>query len=71
VIVLGLSLALTLYAMFTRKDFKKRWGTAIVISVALIFFGIFALIGWVPILNSLYCSLGLILFGIYIVFDLQ
>jgi FtsH-binding integral membrane protein len=39
------------------------------ILIALIMFGIFC--AWSPILNNLYCCLGVIVFGIYLVIDTQ
>lgn len=68
---LGIVAALTLYAIFTRTDFTIKWGIVIVIFMAMLFLGIFSWIAWTPFLNILYCSLGIILFGIYIVIDTQ
>ena len=34
-------------------------------------FGIFAWVAWIPILHNLYCALGAVLFGIYLVIDTQ
>jgi FtsH-binding integral membrane protein len=68
---LGVVSALTLYAIFTRTDFTIKWGIVIVLFMAMLFLGIFSWIAWTPFLNTLYCSLGLILFGIYIVIDTQ
>lgn len=33
--------------------------------------GIFSLFVWSPFLNNLYCALGVIVFGIYLVIDTQ
>jgi FtsH-binding integral membrane protein len=39
--------------------------------MAMLMFGIFTIILWSPILNNLYCCLGVILFGVYLVIDTQ
>ena len=37
----------------------------------MIMLGIFSWIAWTPFLHTLYCALGTILFGIYLVIDTQ
>lgn len=64
-------LGLTLYAIFTRTDFTIMWGIIIVIFVAMLMLGIFSIFVWSPFLHNLYCSLGVIVFGIYLVIDTQ
>lgn len=63
--------ALTLYAIFTPSDFTIKWGIVVVILMAMIMLGIFSIFAWAPFLRTLYCSLGVILFGIYLVIDTQ
>ena len=64
-------IALTVYAMFTKEDFTIKWGIVIVILAAMLMLGIFSIFMWSPFLDNLYCSLGVILCGIYIVIDTQ
>ena len=62
---------LTVYAIFTPTDFTIKWGIVIVILIAMLMLGIFSLFVWSPFLNNLYCALGVIVFGIYLVIDTQ
>lgn len=39
--------------------------------MAMLMLGIFSIFAWSPFLNNLYCSLGVILFGIYLIIDTQ
>jgi FtsH-binding integral membrane protein len=68
---LAIVTALTLYAMFTKSDFTVKFGIIIVILVAMLILGIVSIFAWSPFLDNLYCCLGVILFGIYIVMDTQ
>lgn len=68
---IAIVLVLTLYAIFTPTDFTVKWGIIFVVLMAMLMFGIFTIILWSPILNNLYCCLGVILFGIYLVIDTQ
>ena len=71
VMTLAIVLALTAYAIFTPTDFTIKWGIVIVILMAMLMLGIFSIFVWSPFLNNLYCSLGVIVFGIYLVIDTQ
>lgn len=68
---LAIVLSLTLYAIFTRTDFTTMWGILVVLVTALLMLGIFTWIAWTPFLDNLYCCLGIIVFGIYLVIDTQ
>ena len=68
---LAIVIGLTVYAIFTPTDFTVKWGIIVVICVAMLMLGIFSLFVWSPFLTNLYCSLGVILFGIYLVIDTQ
>lgn len=57
--------------MLTKTDFTVKWGILIVILVPMLILGIVSIFAWTPFLDNLYCSLGVILFGIYIVMDTQ
>lgn len=62
---------LSVYAIFTKEDFTTKWGIIIVLCLAMLSLGIFSLFAWSPFLDNLYCCLGVILFGIYLVIDTQ
>lgn len=68
---LAITLAATLYAMFTKTDFTTKWGIILVILCALLFLGIFSIFWYDRFLLILYCTLGVILFGIYLIIDTQ
>lgn len=42
-----------------------------VILMAMLMLGIFSIFVWSPFLNNLYCALGVIVVGIYLVIDTQ
>ena len=64
-------LSLSLYAIFTKEDFTTKWGILIVLLVAMLILGIVSIFAWSPFLDNLYCCLGVIVFGIYLVIDTQ
>jgi len=69
---LGIVIAATAYAMLTKEDFTIKWGLFAVLSMAmlqLLIFGFF----WPTssFLYSLYCTLGVVLFGFYLIIDTQ
>jgi FtsH-binding integral membrane protein len=64
------SLGLTFYAFTTKTDFTFIGGFLFVMTLVMLFWGIFILIfGF--FLYTLYCVLGVILFTIYLIFDTQ
>ncbi len=64
-------IALTLYAIFTKTDFTTCGGILLVCLVALVVGGIFAMFIRNRWLNLVLSILGVILFGIYLVYDTQ
>ena len=63
-------IALTLYAIFTKTDFTACGGSLTVIGWSFFMFGILCLfLG--PTANLVYSIIGVVLFGIYLVFDTQ
>jgi FtsH-binding integral membrane protein len=68
---LAIVVGLTVYAIFTPTDFTIKWGIVIVILVAMLMLGIFSIFIYSPFLTNLYCTLGVICFGIYLVIDTQ
>lgn len=71
VMTLAIVVGLTIYAIFTRTDFSTMWGILIVILCSMLTLGIISIFSWSPFLTNLYCSLGVIAFGIYLVIDTQ
>ena len=66
-----LVLGLTAYACLTKTDFTTIRGIMFVFLIALIIFGIFAIFFHSRILIVIYCTLGIIIFGIYMIIDTQ
>jgi FtsH-binding integral membrane protein len=63
-------IALTIYAFTTKTDFTLLGGFIFMFTAIMLFWGIFIMIfGF--FLYTLYCVLGVILFGIYLIFDTQ
>jgi FtsH-binding integral membrane protein len=61
---------LTLYAVFTKTDFTTMGGMLLVFLIGFAFFGLFSVFfGFY--LRIVYCVLGVILFGFYLVYDTQ
>ena len=65
----GLTITLTIYACTTKNDFTFMGGFLFVCAFALLAFGILALTFHSPILTKVYCALGVLLTGVYIIFD--
>ena len=61
---------LTLYAVFTPTDFTKCGGTMTVIGCAFMVFSLFSFL-FGPTMRLIYCVLGVIVFGMYLIFDTQ
>ena len=68
---LGITLALTFYAVTTKTDFTMMGATLFICGMALLLFGIIAALfgGLTKIVNIFYCTLGVILYGFYLVYD--
>ena len=64
-------LSLTIYAFTTKTDFTLMGGFLFVICAALIGLGILTIFFRSQFLNIVYCSLGVIVFGLYLIFDTQ
>ena len=61
---------LTLYAVFTKTDFTACGGVLLCVLIAFAFFGLFSIFfGFY--MRIVYCTFGVILFGIYLVYDTQ
>lgn len=63
--------ACTLYAAYTDSDFTTSYGIIIVLSAAMLVLFIVMLFTNSPFIYNLYCCIGVILFGIYLIIDTQ
>lgn len=68
VMTAGIVLALTIYAVTTTRDYTTMGALAFVFGAIFIMVGLFS---WMfgPKLYMIYCALGVLLFGFYLVFD--
>lgn len=62
---------LTLYAMTTKSDLSVLISLVFIIATTFLMMGLFFLITNNKIINLIYCSLGVILFGLYLVIDVK
>lgn len=63
--------ACTAYAFYTETDFTTSTGLILVLTVALLCLGIVTMFTSSPFLHNLYCALGVIVFGFYLIIDTQ
>jgi protein lifeguard len=63
--------ALTVYACNTEEDFTTKMGMSLVLFVCLIMLGLVTLFVQSSFLENLYCCLGVLFFGFYLVIDTQ
>ena len=66
---LAMTLALTLYAFTTDRDFTMCGGTLFILACALLIFAILIMFTDIYILYVIYNCLGIILYGFYLVYD--
>lgn len=64
-------MACTFYALVTKEDFTIKWGLLAVLIMAMLMLAVFSLFRWSDFLYCLYCTLGVIVFGIYLIIDTQ
>ncbi|XP_055347483.1 protein lifeguard 1-like [Paramacrobiotus metropolitanus] len=64
-------IALTIFALQTKWDFTTLGGMLVVFVMVLLLFGIIAIFVQSNILNIVYASLAALIFGFYLVFDIQ
>ena len=69
VMTLGITVALTLYAVTTKTDFTMMGATFFILGMALMLFGIFLSFYSNKLMNIIYCVFGIILYGFYLVYD--
>ena len=70
---LGITLALTIYALTTKTDFTLYGGMFFIIGMGLFLFALFASMfgGMTPIIHIFFCCVSVILYGMYLVYDIQ
>jgi FtsH-binding integral membrane protein len=68
---LAMVLTLVIYAFNTKTDFSMQGGYLFIFGCAFLMLSIFGLFTQNKIFHVILCSLGIILFGFYIVYDLQ
>jgi len=72
IMTLGIVVSVTAYALITKEDFTIKWGLIVVVAFSMLLLAIFGLF-WPTnsFLYTLYCWLGVVLFGIYLIIDTQ
>mmetsp|Transcript_11527 Transcript_11527/g.15791 ORF Transcript_11527/g.15791 Transcript_11527/m.15791 type:complete len:113 (-) Transcript_11527:94-432(-) len=68
----GITFALTVYALTTKKDFTMMGGLIAVVSMTLVMLGLFGF--WFyndEVYRIMICGLTVILFGVYLIYDVQ
>lgn len=68
---LGVTVSLTIYAYTTKQDFTMMGGILFVISAVFFMFGFFLLFTNIYFLHVIYSALGVILYGVYLIYDTQ
>jgi FtsH-binding integral membrane protein len=63
--------SLCLYAFFTKTDFTMMGGLLCVVSITMCMFGIFVIFIHNRVLDIVWCAIGVIVFGIYLIYDTQ
>ena len=67
----AITISLTIYAWTTKTDFTVLGGMFFILGAALFMLGIFCLFVKYNALHMVYCSIAVVLFGLYLVFDTQ
>lgn len=63
------TIGITVYAWTTKTDFTMMGGTLFVLGFALIGVGLSAIIIGSEALYLLYCFLGVVIYGLYLIYD--
>merc|ERR1712232_758919 len=71
VLTAALVVVLTLYAKFTKRDFTGFGPYLTVALFGMMFFGLMAMFIHVPMLQKIYCCVGIVLFSFYLIYDAQ
>ena len=67
----AITAACTAYACTTKSDFTAKWGIIFVAGMAFLILSIFGIIFYSYILQMIICTLGVFLFGVYLIVDTQ
>lgn len=70
-LTVAVTASLTIYACTTKVDFTFCGAFLFLAATCLFFFGIFSIFVRSPILHILYCTAGVLVYGIYLIFDTQ
>lgn len=70
-LTVAVTAALTVYACTTKVDFTFCGAFLFLAATCMLFFGIFSIFVRSPILHILYCTMGVLVYGIYLIFDTQ
>jgi len=68
---LGLVAGITMYAWTTKSDFTMKMGFIWVFGMTFMMLSLFTIFFYNYIVNMIMCALGVLLFGIYLIFDTQ
>ena len=68
---LGMVLTLALYAVTTKNDFSIQGGSIFIFGSTFLMLSIFGLFTQNKIFHIILCSIGIIMFGFYIIYDIQ
>lgn len=67
----AITAAVTAYAWTTKTDFTAKWGMIWVFGMTMMMMSLFMIFFNNYILDMVFCALGVLLFGIYLIFDTQ
>ena len=70
-LTLAITIACTLYAIFSKEDYTTSSALLVIVSVTMLIIFIILLFTDSPFLYTIYCGLGVFLFGCYLVIDTQ
>lgn len=62
---------LTLYAIFTKTDFTTPWAILLAFMTSIVMLLTFWMINLTSFTQILYCSIGIFVFGLYLIIDTQ
>ena len=71
VMTLGITASLAVYALTTKTDFTMMGASLFIFGMALLLFGMFLALFHNRLLHILYCVFGVVLYGFYLVYDIQ
>ena len=66
---IGMVVALTAYCFFAKVDFSTLFAMGFIIVISMILLGLFCAIFRTNYLNMVYCALGAILYGLFLICD--